>query len=73
MLILRAELGSPGLTAALDGGKIPYDDVHTYRTVYENPRSGGLRELLERGEDLLVTFTSASTVKGFVASVGGGL
>lgn len=70
VLILRAELGSPALTAALDGGKIPYDDVHTYRTVYENPRSGELRELLERGEDLLVTFTSASTVKGFVASVG---
>ena len=51
-------------------GAIGFDDMATYCTVYENPRSQELRELVE-GEDLtLVTFTSASTVKGFVSSVG---
>ena len=69
-LILRAEEGSPALTEKLAERNIGFDDMATYRTVYENPRSQELRELVE-GEDLtLVTFTSASTVKGFVSSVG---
>ncbi|NCB63693.1 MAG: uroporphyrinogen-III C-methyltransferase [Clostridia bacterium] len=70
VLILRAELGSPALTEALDGGKIPYDDIHCYSTVFENPRSDELRAMVEDGGADLVTFTSASTVKGFVSSVG---
>ena len=42
----------------------------SYRTVYENPRSQELRALVEGEGVTLVTFTSASTVKGFVSSVG---
>ena len=38
--------------------------------LYDNPRSPELREALEAGQLSYVTFTSASTVKGFVASVG---
>ena len=49
-----------------------YDDIPVYRTVYENPRSEELRGMLEAGELTYVTFTSASTVKGFVSSVGEG-
>ena len=70
VLILRAEEGSPALTEELARRNIAYDDVATYRTVYENPRSQELREAVEGTEGLLVTFTSASTVKGFVSSVG---
>ena len=70
VLILRAEEGSPALTEELARRNIGYDDIATYRTVYENPRSQELREALEGTDGLLVTFTSASTVKGFVSSVG---
>lgn len=72
VLILRAETGSPALTAALDRRAISYDDIAVYRTVYQNPRSEALRAALEAGEVPLVTFTSASTVKGLLATIGGG-
>ena len=72
VLILRAEIGSPALTEALERGNIAYDDISVYRTVYENPQSQALRALLEAGALRYVTFTSASTVKGFVSSVGEG-
>ena len=72
VLILRAEAGSPALTAALDRRAIPYDDIAVYRTVYQNPRSEALRAALEAGEVPFVTFTSASTVKGLLASIGPG-
>ena len=70
VLLLRAELGSKALTDALDGAKISYDDIAVYRTVYDNPRSEELRERLLSEEGALVTFTSASTVRGFVSTVG---
>ena len=70
MLALRAEEGSPALTEALARRNIACDDVASYRTVYDNPRSQELRAAVEGTEGLLVTFTSASTVKGFVSSVG---
>lgn len=70
VLILRAEIGSPALTAALESRSIPYDDIPVYRTVYDNPRSEQLRAALEAGEVPFVTFTSASTVKGLLATVG---
>ena len=70
VLILRAEWGSPALTQALDGSKISYDDVHCYTTAYESEHTDELRALARAGELDMVTFTSASTVKGFVSSVG---
>ena len=70
VLILRAELGSPALTEALDRGKISYDDIHCYTTVYESEYAASLKALIQSGKLDLVTFTSASTVKGFAASVG---
>ena len=70
VLALRAEEGSPALTEELARRNIACDDVASYRTVYENSRSQELRAAVEETEGLLVTFTSASTVKGFVSSVG---
>ncbi len=69
VLILRAEEGSPALTEELGCADVPYEDVAIYTTHYENPKSQQLRQRIE-GEKTLVTFTSASTVKGFVSSVG---
>ena len=70
VLILRAEIGSPALTEAFKERTIAYDDIPVYKTVYENPRSEELRAALEAGEVPFVIFTSASTVKGLVSSVG---
>lgn len=70
ILLLRAEEGSPALTDALAEAGVAYDDVPVYRTFYDNPRSAELREELEAGGFDFVTFTSASTVKGFVSAVG---
>ncbi|MGE4353871.1 MAG: uroporphyrinogen-III C-methyltransferase [Oscillospiraceae bacterium] len=70
VLILRADIGSGALTDALRRAKIEFSDVAVYRTIYENPRSDMLRAALDGGELQFVTFTSASTVRGFVHSVG---
>ena len=70
VLLLRAEEGSPALTDALARAGVPYDDIAVYRTIYDNPRSRELREELEAGRFDFVTFTSASTVKGFVSAIG---
>lgn len=70
VLLLRAEEGSPALTDALAAAGADFEDIPVYRTLYGNPCSARLREELEAGEFDYVTFTSASTVKGFVAAVG---
>lgn len=71
VLLLRAEAGSPALTERLEQAGIAYDDVAIYRTLYGNPQSEQLRDALRAGELDYVTFTSASTVKGFVSAAGG--
>ena len=70
VLLPRAQEGSPLLTQALTQRGISYEELAVYTTHYDNPRSPELREALEAGQLSYVTFTSASTVKGFVASVG---
>lgn len=70
VLILRAQEGSEALTQALGGAKMDYMDCPIYRTVYDHPQSAALRARVEAGEFDYVTFTSASTVKGFVSTVG---
>ncbi len=70
VLILRAEIGSAELTKALSARNVEFDDIAVYKTVYENEFSSELREKIDNGEIMCSTFTSASTVKGFVNSVG---
>lgn len=71
ILLPRAEQGSPALLENLEKSGLRYDDVPIYRTSCNPPRSRQLREELEAGRFDFVTFTSASTVKGFVSAVGG--
>lgn len=70
VLLLRAEEGSKALTDALAKAGREYSDIPIYRTMYSNPLSPEMREELESGRFDYVTFTSASTVKGFVSAVG---
>lgn len=67
VLLCRASKGSTAVPDLLTRKGIPFDDVPCYDTVYANPDPEKLDGLLE--ERLLVTFTSASTVRGFVESL----
>lgn len=68
VLILRAQWGTKALTDALDEGTISYDDIRCYETRYTAPNTQEVRERLVPGT--VVTFTSASTVTGFVCALG---
>lgn len=70
VLILRAEEGDAGLTEALQKRAVAYDDIAVYRTEYAFSQKESMRRALEQGEVSAVLFTSASTVRGFAATVG---
>lgn len=71
VLIVRAKEGSPDLTRPLDAAGIAWDDVPLYETRYAHPDAGRAAALLDAGEIDFVAFTSASTVRGFVKTLGG--
>ncbi|MEG2870161.1 MAG: uroporphyrinogen-III C-methyltransferase [Clostridium sp.] len=68
LLILRAEKGSEELLIPLDKAQIRYEDVALYRTTYptESPQTLRIKHLLEEKQFDFVTFTSGSTVTGFM-------
>lgn len=70
VLILRAQLGTDALTDALSEGAVSYDDIRCYETRYAASNTEEVRKLLASGT--IVTFTSASTVTGFVSALGEG-
>lgn len=69
LLILRAKKGSLLLTFPLVEKSLHFDDVALYETLYreESPQAERIKELLEKRAFDFVTFTSASTVEGFMA------
>ena len=69
VLILRARDGSKELTKALERKGINFSDISTYRTEYCCNKSEMLREMIENSIINVITFTSASTVTGFVNSI----
>ncbi|MGB5824241.1 MAG: uroporphyrinogen-III synthase, partial [Proteocatella sp.] len=69
VLIMRANLGTNILTETLKEHSVAYDDVHIYETNYTSNEAGAVRAKIESGMVNYVTFTSASTVKGFVESI----
>lgn len=71
VLLCRAELGSPALTDVLRQAGVAYADVAIYDTLYRGPATEEVARLLREEEQVLVTFTSASTVTGFVRSLEG--
>ena len=69
VLLLRAAQGSAELPMQLGEACIPFDDVPIYETLYYNENSADMAQALSAGEIDYVTFTSASTVRGFVSSL----
>ena len=69
VLLCRASQGSRALPQVFAAKGIPYLDVASYDTVYEANDPAPVRARLD--QPLLVTFTSASTVRGFVNSLPG--
>lgn len=69
--VARAEKGSEELLPPLLKAGLDVDDIPLYRTLYETHPllKDRLRELLEQGRIDAVTFTSASTVRGFTGAV----
>lgn len=70
-LIVRAEQGSEELIPPLLDVGIVVEDVALYRTCYETHDflRNEIKHLFVKGEIDAVTFTSASTVKGFVRTM----
>ena len=69
-LLLRAAAGGQILPEKLKAAGIQVTDVPLYDTVYRCARVDELRAMLEAGAADVVTFTSMSTVEGFVQAVG---
>lgn len=71
--VIRAKEGSEELLPPLYEAGLDVDDVPIYETGYESHEEikGQVQSLLERGEIHWVTFTSASTVEGFVRTFEG--
>jgi len=65
VLLFRARDGTPGLVSTLQKRGFNVKDVPVYKTIFENPGSEHVKQMLGRNEVDLVTFTSASTVQGF--------
>lgn len=70
LLLFRVASGTPELTEALDRHGVAWEEIPAYDTLYESPAATQVRELLDSGGVDWVTFTSASTVEGFVGAVG---
>lgn len=69
VLLFRASKGSNALPERLREKSVPFADVACYDTVYRGENAQAVAELLAR--ETIVTFTSASTVRGFAESVKG--
>lgn len=69
VLLLRAEQASQELSAILQEACVSFDDIPIYQTIYVSERAQELAQKLKCGTIDYVTFTSASTVHGFVQSL----
>ena len=69
VLLCRASRGSDALPQIFSAKGIPFADIPCYDTVYESPDAAAVQPLL--AAETWVTFTSASTVRGFVKSLPG--
>jgi uroporphyrinogen III methyltransferase/synthase len=66
VLILRAEESAREWADALISSKISFEEIAVYQTLFTGQDNTVSRELIESGDFEYITFTSASTVRGFV-------
>ncbi len=69
VLLLRAAQGADTLPQILRAGGLSVQEVHIYNTLPNTAGAEQLADLSNRLDRLYVTFTSASTVEGFVRSL----
>jgi uroporphyrinogen III methyltransferase/synthase len=69
MLLLRADIAREALAVELRRKGAEVDEIAAYRTVVRPPDAEALARALAERPDV-ITFTSSSTVRGFVASLG---
>jgi uroporphyrinogen-III synthase len=70
VLCARADIAPAGLEAALAAKGWETERIDAYRTVFATSLPHEARDAFRRGEVDAVTFTSASTVRGFTNSLG---
>jgi uroporphyrinogen-III synthase len=70
VLCARADIAPPGLEAELAVKGWESERIDAYRTVFATSLPREVRNAFRRGEVDAVTFTSASTVRGFTTSLG---
>lgn len=70
VLCARADIAPAGLETALAAKGWETERVDAYRTVFATSLPREARDAFRRGEVDAVTFTSASTVRGFIKSLG---
>jgi len=71
ILLFRARDGALRLASTLRERGFLVEDIPAYETIFEKNAAENVREMISRGEVNFVTFTSASTVKGFINSMAG--
>lgn len=71
LLILRAREASPELIKPLREKQTEYEDVPLYETVFpkQSPQTLRVKKMLREGQFRFVTFTSGSTVRGFLETL----
>lgn len=72
ILLPRADIAPKMMVEAFEELGAEVEDVTAYRTVPGAEEAGPIRELFERGQIHMVTFTSSSTVRNFVSAIGAG-
>lgn len=70
ILLLRARNGNERIVEILTQSGRNLEDLAVYDTLYSTQHAQELRELLAEKRNVYITFTSASTVEGFVQSIG---
>jgi uroporphyrinogen-III synthase len=70
VLCARADIAPEGLETALEAKGWQTERVDAYRTVFATSLPREARDAFRRGEVDAVTFTSASTVRGFTHALG---
>lgn len=70
ILLLRARQGNERILQVLTENARNFTDIAVYDTVYTSASAEQIRNLFEREQHMYVTFTSASTVEGFVQAIG---
>ncbi len=69
LLLLRARIGSEDILDIFKESKISFENISIYDTIYEKKNSSKLEKMIDKGEIDYITFTSSSTVEGFVKAV----